>query len=95
VLHIAPESAVGGPLAIVETGDRILLDVEARRLELLIPDAELQQRLAAWKQSPPQRDTPRRGYAKLFEDCVLQAHQGCDFDFLLRDGAPATTNKDK
>jgi dihydroxy-acid dehydratase len=86
VLHIVPESAVGGPLAIVQTGDRILLDVESRRLELLIADAELEQRLAAWKQSPPQRKTPRRGYAKLFEDCVLQADQGCDFDFLLRDG---------
>jgi dihydroxy-acid dehydratase len=84
VLHIAPESAVGGPLAVVHSGDQILLDVEARRLELLIADAELEQRLAAWKQSPPQRETPHRGYAKLFEDCVLQADQGCDFDFLLR-----------
>jgi dihydroxy-acid dehydratase len=93
VLHIAPESAVGGPLAIVQTGDQILLDVEGRRLELLIPDDELQQRLAAWKQSPQQRQTPRRGYAKLFEDCVLQADQGCDFDFLLRDGAPTTLKK--
>jgi len=86
VLHIAPESAVGGPLAIVQNGDQILLDVEARRIELLIPDTELEQRLAAWKQSPPQREIPQRGYAKLFEDCVLQADQGCDFDFLLRDG---------
>ncbi len=86
VLHIAPEAAVGGPLAIVQNGDQILLDVEARRLELLIDDSELQQRLAALKQSPPQRETPQRGYAKLFEDCVLQADQGCDFDFLLRDG---------
>jgi dihydroxy-acid dehydratase len=86
VLHIAPESAVGGPLAIVQNGDQILLDVAARRIELLIPDTELEQRLAAWKQSPPQREIPQRGYAKLFEDCVLQADQGCDFDFLLRDG---------
>jgi dihydroxy-acid dehydratase len=86
VLHVAPESAVGGPLAIVQSGDQILLDVEARRIELLIPDTELEQRLAAWKQSPPQREIPQRGYAKLFEDCVLQADQGCDFDFLLRDG---------
>ena len=95
VLHIAPESAVGGPLAIVNTGDRILLDVEARRLELLIADAELKQRLAACKQSPPQRELPRRGYAKLFEDSVLQADQGCDFDFLLRDAAPTTPDNDK
>jgi dihydroxy-acid dehydratase len=95
VLHIAPEAAVGGPLAIVQNGDQILLDVEARRLELLIDDSELQRRLAALKQSPPQRGTPQRGYAKLFEDCVLQADQGCDFDFLLRDGRPTTPKKDE
>ena len=86
VLHIAPEAAVGGPLAIVQTGDRISLDVEARRIELLIDDAELQRRLAAWKASPPHREKPVRGYARLFEDCVLQADQGCDFDFLQREG---------
>jgi dihydroxy-acid dehydratase len=86
VLHITPESAVGGPLAIVRTGDRILLDVEARRIELLIDNAELQSRLTAWKELPPQRKIPTRGYARLFEDCVLQADQGCDFDFLLREG---------
>ncbi len=87
VLHIAPEAAAGGPLAIVETGDRILLDVEARKIELLIDDAELVRRLTAWKQRPPHRKPATRGYAKLFEDCVLQANQGCDFDFLLRDGS--------
>jgi dihydroxy-acid dehydratase len=86
VLHITPESAVGGPLAIVNTGDRILLDVEARRIELLIEDAELQLRLDAWKASPPQRNLATRGYARLFEECVLQADQGFDFDFLLRQG---------
>ena len=95
VLHIAPESAVGGPLAIVQNGDQILLDVEHRRLELLISDAELNHRMTAWHQSPPQREIPRRGYAKLFEDCVLQADQGCDFDFLLRDGARTTPTKDE
>lgn len=86
VLHITPESAVGGPLAVVQTGDRIKLDVEARSIELLIESAELERRLAAWKQSPPARAIPTRGYAKLFEDTVLQADQGCDFDFLLREG---------
>ena len=86
VLHIAPEAAVGGPLAVVQTGDRISLDVEARRIELLIDDAELQRRLAAWKASPPHRERPVRGYARLFENCVLQADQGCDFDFLQREG---------
>jgi dihydroxy-acid dehydratase len=95
VLHIAPESAVGGPLAIVRNGDQILLDVPARRLELLIDQAELQQRLAALQQSPPLRKIPQRGYARLFEDCVLQADQGCDFDFLLRDGAATTHKKDR
>jgi dihydroxy-acid dehydratase len=84
VLHITPESAVGGPLAVVQTGDRITLDVEARRIELLIDEAELQSRLAAWKQLPPQHKPATRGYARLFEDSVLQADQGCDFDFLLR-----------
>ena len=86
VLHIAPESAVGGPLAAVETGDRILLDVPARSIELRVDEAELTRRLAAWAQLPPYRKAATRGYAKLFEDCVLQADQGCDFDFLLREG---------
>jgi len=89
VLHIAPEAAVGGPLAIVRTGDRITLDVEMRRIELLIDDAELQRRLAEWK-ALPQRQKPVRGYARLFEDCVLQADQGCDFDFLQRMGRGTT-----
>jgi dihydroxy-acid dehydratase len=85
VLHITPESAIGGPLAIVQTGDRIALDVEARRIDLLIDDSELESRLAAWKASPSKRTIPTRGYARLFEECVLQADQGCDFDFLLRE----------
>jgi dihydroxy-acid dehydratase len=86
VLHITPESAVGGPLAIVQNGDRIMLDVEARRIELLIDESELQSRLAAWKQSPPHPERATRGYARLFERSVLQADEGCDFDFLLREG---------
>jgi len=86
VLHVAPESAVGGPLAIVQTGDRIALDVEGRRIQLLVDEAEIQSRLAAWKASPPRREKPVRGYARLFQDSVLQANQGCDFDFLLREG---------
>jgi len=86
VLHVSPESAVGGPLAVVRTGDLISLDVGARSIDLLIDDAELQRRLTAWKATPPHRDKPVRGYARLFEDCVLQADQGCDFDFLQREG---------
>jgi dihydroxy-acid dehydratase len=89
VLHITPESAAGGPLAVVQTGDQISLNVAARRIELLIDDAELERRLSAWKQSPAHRIEPKRGYAKLFEDTVLQADQGCDFDFLLREGPGA------
>ncbi len=69
----------------VETGDRIMLDVKARRIELLIDDAEMQRRLGVWKKLPPQREMAERGYARLFEESVLQADQGCDFDFLLRE----------
>jgi dihydroxy-acid dehydratase len=81
VLHIAPESAVGGPLALVRTGDRIRLDVPARRLALLADDAELARRRAAWT-PPPRPAGAARGYARLFHDTVLQADEGCDFDFL-------------
>jgi len=89
VLHITPESSVGGPLAIVRSGDKIKLDVEARSIDLLVEDAEIERRLDEWKHSPPMREAPKRGYAKLFEDSVLQADQGCDFDFLLREGPAA------
>jgi dihydroxy-acid dehydratase len=85
VLHITPEAAIGGPLAVIRTGDRIALDVEARKIDLLIGDAELAQRLADWREKPPHREPAKRGYAKLFETSVLQADQGCDFDFLLRE----------
>ena len=93
VLHIAPESAIGGPLAIVRTGDNIALNVEARRIDLLIEPTELARRLAAWHAAPPHREIPTRGYARLFENNVLQANQGCDFDFLLRDGSAPPARK--
>jgi dihydroxy-acid dehydratase len=83
VLHIAPEAAVGGPLALVRTGDTIRLDVPARRLELLVDEAELARRQAAVE---PQRPLPQRGYARLFGRSVLQADEGCDFDFLRAGG---------
>jgi dihydroxy-acid dehydratase len=81
VLHITPESAAGGPLALVETGDMIRLDVPARRIELLVDDAQLQKRQAALAKQP-QPQAPKRGYAKLFSQTILQADEGCDFDFL-------------
>jgi L-arabonate dehydrase len=79
VLHIAPESAVGGPLAIVETGDEIVLDTPARKLELAVSQAEIERRLAHFTPPPRHYD---RGYGRLFLDHVTQAHLGCDFDFL-------------
>ena len=79
VLHVSPESAVGGPLAVVKDGDVIELDVPARRLELLIPGAEMKRRLAAWQPPAPHY---QRGYGKMYLDHILQAHEGCDFDYL-------------
>ncbi len=79
VLHIAPESAVGGSLALVKTGDLIELDVPNRKLHLHVSDEELEKRRAAWKPAPARY---HRGYAKLFVDHVTQADQGADFDFL-------------
>jgi dihydroxy-acid dehydratase len=80
VLHVAPEAAVGGPLGLVRTGDVIELDVEARRLELLVEPAELERRRG--ERAPPVHAGSERGYRKLFLDSVTQADRGCDFDFL-------------
>jgi L-arabonate dehydrase len=88
VLHVAPESAVGGPLALVETGDLIRLDVQARTLDLVVDEAELEDRRAAWE--PPPR-TDERGYRRLHADHVLQANHGCDLDF-LRGRSPVVTD---
>jgi len=81
VLHVAPEAAVGGPLALVRSGDRIRLDVPKRRLELLVASAELARRRKAWKAPSPPLGSDR-GYAGLFRKTVLQADEGVDFDFL-------------
>jgi dihydroxy-acid dehydratase len=81
VLHVSPEAAVGGPLALVRTGDRIRLSVRERRIDLMVPEHELQSRKKAW--APPAA-APSRGYAKLYMDHVLQAEHGCDFDFLRK-----------
>ncbi len=79
VLHVAPESFVGGPLALVENGDPIELDVARHALELKIGDAELAKRRAAWKQPPAKYE---RGYGAIFSRHIRQADEGCDFDFL-------------
>ena len=79
VLHVAPESYIGGPLALVQDGDIIEIDVPARRLSLKVDDAELARRKAAWKAPAPQY---ARGYGVMFAKHVTQADQGCDFDFL-------------
>jgi L-arabonate dehydrase len=80
VLHISPESAIGGPLAVVNNGDLIKLDVENRSLDLLVSEAEIRSRRAAWK---PASKKYRRGYYTMFLNHILQADQGCDFDFLV------------
>jgi dihydroxy-acid dehydratase len=81
VLHVSPESAIGGPLALVRTGDRIKLDTALRRIDLLVDAAELDARRRAW-QAPAARPEDSRGYRKLFLDSVEQAEYGCDFTFL-------------
>ncbi|QRG04545.1 dihydroxy-acid dehydratase [Xanthobacter dioxanivorans] len=83
VLHITPESAIGGPLALVVSGDMIRLDVAGRRIDLLVGEDELARRRAALSAelAPP---LPERGYARLFQQSVTQADEGCDFDFMVR-----------
>jgi len=80
VLHMSPEAAAGGTLALVQNGDQIELDVSKRRLQLLVSDSELQQRKARWKAPQPALE---RGYWRLYHDHVLQAHEGADLDFLV------------
>jgi dihydroxy-acid dehydratase len=79
ILHVAPESFVGGPLALVETGDEIEIDVAGRRIHLHVSDDELARRRAAWKQPAPRY---LRGYGAMFAEHIGQADEGCDFDFL-------------
>jgi dihydroxyacid dehydratase/phosphogluconate dehydratase len=81
VLHVAPESFIGGPLALVRDGDMIELDIPARRLSLNVSDEELARRRAQWREPPPRY---ARGYGRLFSEHVAQANEGCDFDFLER-----------
>ncbi|MGW0873029.1 L-arabinonate dehydratase [Streptomyces sp. NPDC002740] len=86
VLHVAPESYVGGPLALVRTGDSITLDVEARSLRLNVDDEELERRRAQWTPPPARYE---RGYGALYNEQITQADTGCDFEFLARPGKVA------
>jgi dihydroxy-acid dehydratase len=86
VLHVAPESFIGGPLALVRDGDVIELDIPGRRLSMRVSDEELERRRAAWKRPAPRYE---RGYGRLFSEHVSQANEGCDFDFLERGAATA------
>jgi dihydroxy-acid dehydratase len=81
VLHVSPEAAIGGALALVGNGDRIRLSVRDRKIDLMVNEAELQKRKSVWKAPVT---APTRGYAKLYMDHVLQAEHGCDFDFLRK-----------
>jgi dihydroxy-acid dehydratase len=90
VLHVAPESAVGGTLALVRNGDMITLDVANRRLQLEVSEEELAQRKKEWTPPQPQAD---RGYTKMYIENVNQADQGCDLDF-LKGGSGAVVNRD-
>src|SRR5438874_1558565 len=85
VLHITPESAAGGPLALVKNGDMIRLDVEKRSIDLQVDAAELEKRRAALKPAAAP-DWAKRGYAYLFSETILQADEGCDFDFMRGKG---------
>jgi dihydroxy-acid dehydratase len=80
VVHVSPEAAIGGPLALVQTGDTIAMDIAARTLDVELTDAELARRRGAWK-APPR--VYQRGYTRLYVEHATQAHQGCDFDFLM------------
>jgi dihydroxyacid dehydratase/phosphogluconate dehydratase len=79
ILHVSPESFVGGPLALVKTGDIISVDIPARTIDLDVSDAELAKRRKAWKAPAPKYE---RGYGWMFSRHIKQAHEGCDFDFL-------------
>jgi dihydroxy-acid dehydratase len=81
VLHVSPEAAIGGPLALVRNGDRIRLSVSQRRLDVLVSETALSERKKALREPAP---LPARGYARLYMQSVLQAEQGCDFDFLRK-----------
>ena len=86
ILHVAPESYIGGPLALLKTGDIITLDVDQRSIKVELSDEELKARRDEWTPPPPRYE---RGYGAMFSKHINQAPEGCDFDFLMTDyGAP-------
>ena len=91
ILHVAPESYIGGPLALVETGDMITVDVEKRLIQMEVDDAELERRRAAWEPLPPRFE---RGFGYMFSQHIEQAPDGCDFDFLKTDFGAAVAEPD-
>jgi dihydroxy-acid dehydratase len=91
VLHVAPESFVGGPLALLKTGDIVRLDLPARRLDMLVDDAEIARRRAEWTAPEPRFE---RGWGYMFSRHVTQADKGCDFDYLERDFGKAAGEPD-
>ena len=88
VLHVSPESAVGGPIALLRDGDEITLDIPARRFSVNLTEDELERRRQEWQPPAPHYT---RGFGKLYLDHVTQAEEGCDFDFLH--GAPGSVNE--
>ena len=91
VLHAAPESALGGPLAVVQTGDEVLLDAAGRQIELCVPAREIERRLESFRPAAPKYD---RGYGRMFLEHVTQANLGCDFDFLRKVKTPQSDDTD-
>ena len=91
VLHVAPESFVGGPLALLQTGDIVRLDLPNRRLDMLVAEDELARRRAAWTPPAPRFE---RGWGWMYSNHVTQADKGCDFDFLERDFGAAVGEPD-
>lgn len=88
ILHVAPEAYIGGPLALLKTGDIISVDVEARSVSVEISEEEMERRRKAWKAPPPRYG---RGYGWMAAHHIVQADKGCDFDFLQTDfGAPVS-----
>lgn len=79
ILHVSPDAASGGPIGLLQTGDRVRLSVQDRRIEILLSEAELESRRGA---ATPARASAPRGYARLYAEQVLQAEEGCDFQFL-------------